>query len=282
MVDTTRIVIGIDPASGEKGSYVFAPDLKLDGPMSPSELRRLLPSRSAREECGTQPFGTDSCLVCWDAPLTGLQDPDALVEEEPNTDDDKNKDTESLTTRLIERTGKDSRYPRIANASKATGVSVLGFSGLSHWVISRHVLGLPRVGRFDADYRQLPLQPVFKKEQLEEDQYKWAVTEVHPTLAVYLWLSDGSTDGGPDWRQYKGQGKDSDVAAAVSVMWETLYKRFHGHLDAPLSPPNGEDAFDARVAWLLGCLWLKGDKVEVCGDEKKGSFLLPKGACDSD
>lgn len=281
MTDQTRTVIGIDPASG-KDSYVFAPDLDLDGPMSPSELRKSLPSRSAREECDAKPFGTDSCLVCWDAPLTGLQNPDVLVEEEHSTGDDEKKDTESLTTRIIERTGRDSKYPRIATASQAAGVSVRGFSGLSHWVISRNVLGLPRVGRFDAEYEQLPLQPVFHKEELEEDQYKWAVTEVHPTLAVYLWLADGTPGGGRDWHQYKGQGKNSDVATVVGAMWETLYKRFSIYLGTAISHPKSEDAFDARVAWLLGYLWLNGGEVEVCGNEKDGSFLLPRGAAESD
>jgi hypothetical protein len=137
----------------------------------------MLPSRSEQKECGKKPFGTDSCLVCWDAPLSGLQQPDALTTNETPS-------TESLTTRTIERTGDKSldKYRRIANAARKTGVSVRGFSGLSHWVISRNVLGLPRVGRFDA-----------------------------------------------------------------------------------------------RVAWLLGHLWLHGDAVELVGNRQDGTFLLPRG-----
>ncbi len=237
----------------------------IDRIMKPSEMRKLLPSRSAREECGTQPFGTDSCLACWDAPLTGLQEPDALVVEEVSAGKYKNEDRDSLTTRPIERTGKDSKYPGIARASSAAGVSVRSFCGLSHWVISRNVLGLPRVGRFDAKYDELPLYPVFTKEALTRHQ--WAVTEVHPTLAVYLWLQNGSPDGRPDWHQYKGKGKDSDVVAAVQTMWETLCERFEICLDSSITPPSGEDAFDARVAWLLGLLWVNGDEVELVGNE---------------
>gem|GEM_PF-2052749 len=291
MAENTRKVIGIDPASG-KGSYVFAPgivdpnpEIAAKGPgidrnMKPSELRALLPSNLDSTRKVATPFEVDSCLVCWDAPLTGLQDPDALVEEKPSTGDDKNKDAESLTTRPIERSGKDSKYPSIAEASKAAGVSVLGFSGLSHWVISRNVLGLPRVGRFDTEYKKLPLYPVFTKNELTH--HDWAVTEVHPTLAVYLWLADRSPDDRPYWHQYKGQGKDSDVVAAVMEMWDTLCKRFGRYLATPISPPNSEDAFDARVAWLLGFLWLNSEEVELVGSEKDGSFLLPKGACNSD
>ena len=36
------------------------------------------------------------------------------------------------------------------------------------------------------------------------------------------------------------------------------------------------DAYDARVAWLLGHLWLHGDAVELVGTEQDGTFLLPR------
>lgn len=264
-----RVVIGIDPASGEKGSYVFAPDLDLDGTMSPSELRMLLPSRSAREECSRRPFGTESCLVCWDAPLTGLQNPDALRVEEPSSDGK----IESLTTRPIERTDKDAyddrERRRIVDASKQPGVSVLGFSGLSHWVITRNVLGLPRVGRFDAEYKNLPLFPVFSKEELAG--HDWAVTEVHPTLAAYIWLHASKK-----WRPYKGGGISADETRRVtSKLWKHL-EAMHSIPQQSEPPKWSDDAFDARVAWLLGYLWLQGDTVVLVGNEQDGSFLLPK------
>lgn len=275
-----RVVIGIDPASGGKGSYVFAPTIKdpdpqkangsgIDRPMSPLELRALLPSRSAREECSRKPFGTESCLVCWDAPLTGLQDPDGLLVRVSNEGVGTKKDNESLTTRPIERTGNDSKYPEIAKASEAPGVSVLGFSGLSHWVITRNVLGLPRVGRFDAEYKELPLYPVFSKEEL--DGHDWAVTEVHPTLAAYIWLHASKK-----WRPYKGGGISADETRQITKeLWEQLEKMHPiPHQSAP--PRWSDDAFDARVAWLLGYLWLQGDTVVLVGSEQDGSFLLPK------
>ena len=105
MSDNTRKVIGIDPASG-KGSYVFAPDVPdpnsdeakgpgIDRTMTPLELRELLPSPIAPDQYDRRPFDTESCLVCWDAPLMGLQNPDELVVEETDNKDDK----DSLTTR---------------------------------------------------------------------------------------------------------------------------------------------------------------------------------------
>ena len=277
-----RVVIGIDPASGDKGSYVFAPDVNdpdpaknrgrgIDRSMTPSELRTLLPSRNAREECGRKPFHTEACLVCWDAPLTGLQDPDALEIEEESSQ------KESLTTRPIERTGAKVKpeYQSVARATGEPGVSIRGFSGLSHWVITRNVLGLPRVGRFDAPYDELPLFPVFEKEEVAN--HNWAITEVHPTLAVYLWLKGRLAGDKTLWRQYKGSGKESDVVEAVQAMWEILHNQFlNEERYSELSAPMSDDAFDARVAWLLGYVWLHETGVEIVGTEQDGSFLLPK------
>jgi hypothetical protein len=297
MQDITRKVIGIDPASGKKGSYVFAPGVTdprepsspgIDRSMQPWELRDLLPSPQERTDSKRKPFGTDSCLVCWDAPLTGQRHPDMLDITVLSEEEQKK---ESLTTRAIERTGEKALkiYREIADAATKPGVSVRGFSGLSHWVISRNVLGLPRVGRFDAEYEQLPLQPVFYEEQLAQPRYEWAVTEVHPTLAVYLWLKGKSQNDEGDWRQYKGNGKDSDRAGAVQGMWRNLWKRFESYMslsfslpDDDHSLPKDEDAFDARIAWLLGFLWLNSDEVKLVGNEKDGSFLLPKGVANSD
>lgn len=274
-----RVVIGIDPASG-KGSYVFSPGVSdlgsgeisgrgIDRVMKRTELRELLRSSCEQKDSGATPFNAESCLVCWDAPLTGPRYPDAPHPEIAEEGEDRK---ESLTTREIERKGKDSRYPDVAAASAAPGVSICGFSGLSHWVISRHVLGLPRVGRFDAKYCELPLYPVFTREELHK--HRFAITEVHPTLAVWMWL--GKTE---DWQPYKGSKiSKKKVAEAVQSMWRTLIENhlpgFGDQLKLPL--PTDGDAFDARVAWLLGYLWLTGDGVEVVGTEHDGSFLLPR------
>ena len=99
---------------------------------------------------------------------------------------------------------------------------------------------------------------------------------MHPTLAVYLWLKDSLYDGTGHWRQYKGTGKDKDVPGSVQAMWEILHRRFATESDYSLSPPENEDAFDARVDWLLGHLWLNRKGVQLVGNEQDGSFLLPK------
>jgi hypothetical protein len=253
MQENTRRVIGIDPASGKK-SYVFAPG-EYDDYYSAEQLRNLVHDQ----------LNKPSCLICWDAPLTGPPDPDA-------------DDPGNMTMRQIEsRKGSENEYhTTVAKwVTNNPGVALRPFSGLSHWVISRNVLGLPRVGRFDAQFDALPLYPVFEKDELSKHQ--WAVTEVHPTLAVYLWLHEPTDEKEPNWRQYKGKSKEADVVDAVQAMWEILHDRFLYNTKIQLSEPTSDDAFDARVAWLLGYLWLHGDAVELVGNEQDGTFLLPRG-----
>lgn len=235
--------------------------------MAPSELREVLPAARDHKGIASTPFGVDSCLVCWDAPLTGLQNPDALMVEAKS----QNDDAESLTTRPIERKGEKApkEYRKVADAAAQPGVSVLGFSGLSHWVISRNVLGLPRVGRFDAKYDELPLYPVFTKEELTH--HKWAVTEVHPTLAAWMWLPESS-----GWEPYKGAGVSARQTREVTKkLWDDLLAMHHvGDVGANFEKWS-DDAFDARIAWLLGHLWLHSNSVQIIGNEQDGSFLIP-------
>lgn len=95
-------VLGVDPASGKKGSALFDGQSIREG-VRPDELRTEI----------TKTVG----LVTWDAPLTGP----------PKPDGDASGDHD-LTKRPIEKIwGK--------RVSLAKGVSVRGYAGLSHWVI---------------------------------------------------------------------------------------------------------------------------------------------------
>lgn len=231
--------------------------------MTPSELREMLPSRRSTANPVLTPFNTNSCLVCWDAPLTGPPYPDA---DEPGT----------MTMRAIETTkSKDNTYFNVVAkwAKENNGVALRPFSGLSHWVITRNLLGLPRTGIFDAPYADLPLYPVFKKEELPH--YRFAVTEVHPALAVAAWL-------GKDFEKYKRvkKGESTHGSSVLENLWEKIWDRVYSKIRLPELRPEkieSDDAFDARVAWLLGYLWLHGDAVELVGNEQDGTFLLPRG-----
>lgn len=257
-----RVVIGIDPASG-KDSHVFAPELDdgIDRSMTPSELRRLLPSPRTTTEKVSTPFGVETCLVCWDAPLTGPPYPDA---DDPGV----------MTMRSVEATkNNDNEYfDRVATWAKdRKGVALRPFSGLSHWVITRNLLGLPRTGIFDAPFSELPLYPVFTREAL--NHYRFAVTEVHPALAVAAWL-------GEDFEQYKHvkKGESTHGNSVLNDLWKKIRDKVQHRSRLPelrSEDIKSDDAFDARVAWLLGYLWLRGNTVKLVGNEQDGSFLLP-------
>ena len=133
---STRTVIGIDPASSrkKKKSYVFCPARNLDEEMDVPELRKKI-----------RQWAAESVLVCWDAPLTGPEDPSGAG------------DPGSLTQREVE-----TQLAKLIK--KAPGVSVRGFSGLTHWTVTRHLLGLPRVGPYDLPEEDLPLKLVFRRD----------------------------------------------------------------------------------------------------------------------
>jgi hypothetical protein len=233
-------VIGVDPASGKK-SYVFSPELRIDSALNVAQLHGHI-----------QQWSTDRVLLCWDAPLTGPSNPN-----HPN-------ESANLTRRPIEETH--------ANSTKdVEGVSVLGYSGLSHWTITRHLLGLPIVSRFDAPFDQLPLYPVFDRSSV--DKHSAVVTEVHPTLALWYWLQNESL-----FPYKKSSMKADERRAKVHDAWATLLQALEPfHLEiADFGPPSSDDELDARLAWILGTLWLKDEAVHLEGDVKTGSFLLPR------
>ena len=154
------LIVGVDPAAGKKKrSYVFAPDEKppIDCPVDLECLRNLI----KRWE------GQRDVLVCWDSPLTGPTLP-------PPSHG-------SLASRPLEET----LSRELDDAARSRGVNVLPFACVSHWVISRHLLGLPRVGCFDLA-RNLPLRWVSRRDEV--GQGVACVVEVHPTLALWRWL----------------------------------------------------------------------------------------------
>ena len=109
-------------------------------------------------------------LVCWDAPLTGPQDPDraGVVEKD-------------FSQRSI-----DSFFARKETGFKTPkGISVLPYSGCPHWVITRSLLGLPRSGRFDIRHKELPFHLLPGEDRNEYPRPR--VVEIHPAVAAWLW-----------------------------------------------------------------------------------------------
>ncbi len=240
----TVSVISIDPAPN-KGSTVC------DGiafyKETPAELR----GRLSRVNRGA--------LVCWDAPLTGPQDPDhaGMVEK-----DFSQRCIDSFFT----RTETEFKTPR--------GISVLPYSGCPHWVITRSLLGLPRTGRFDVRYKDLPFRFLPGEERNESPRP--CVVEIHPAVAAWLWCrgQQGFPRRTEPW-PYKSS-KKTDLRGK---MWKCI-RRQTGDVACP--NPRSGDEFDAAVGYLLGVLFLRGrteaqsrPSVILLGDRKTGSFLVP-------
>ena len=206
----------------------------------------------------------DSILICWDAPLTG---PSAVA---LRSDTLKGSD---LTQRPIEKFFSQSKW----HFKAPKGISILPYSGCSHWTISRSLLGLPRMGPFDIS-DGLPFQ--LCQESVFQGKGAWVV-EVHPAVAMWLWTKDEICL--TSW-EYK-----KDIRIADSIL-ECLLKilrdsNLHDALEsvkefcrpADTAPKGFDDILDACIAYILGELWIIGDpRVMLLGDERTGSMLVPR------
>ncbi len=197
----------------------------------------------------------DDLLVCWDAPLTG---PPASVLSGAAAKG------AAFTQRPIEsffsRAGTGFKTPK--------GISVLGYSGCPHWAITRNLLGLPRVGRFDAHVESLPLFPL--TDQHPRPMHGCCIVEVHPAVALWLWSRQR--------RRLTASWLYKKERSVLRELWLELLT-VPGVAEALCqvqTVPKSDDELDARVAYVLGRLWLDDPaSVVLLGDADTGSFLIP-------
>ena len=237
-------VCGVDPAPG-KGLQVF------DGE------DRTYPVERARGFLETiRHMG--EVLVTWDAPLSGPPAcvPDGAGEMGP-----------AFTQRPI-----DSFFRQAAGLKAPKGISVQGYGGCPHWTISRSLLGLPRVGPYDAPASSLPFL-LASADQGQRPSSGCHVAEVHPAVALWLWCRGRRDDGELSW-EYK---RDDDV---LHELWRVLTKKTDAGRVLGLGDSctdMNDDELDARVAYALGRLWLDDpESVVLLGDLDTGTFLVPR------
>lgn len=266
-------VIAIDPAPG-KDSTVY------EG----GERFREIPGDKMRSFLKGIEDEKPPVLVCWDAPLTGPRNP----ENAGHPGD--------FTVRRLDSFFRQEKFwsKRKGDGFKTPpGISVQPYPGCPHWTISRSVLGLPRLGPFDADYDRLPfhLLPHREGEVSGEEVARMdrpCIVEIHPAVAAWLWCKDHkklrprSWKRGNGWR-YKGDKKDPDLQGE---MWEVIFDLCDDALKATLPKlepdeksrkPANDDQFDAVIGYILGVKWLRGDDdVVLLGDRENGSMLLPR------
>ena len=227
-------VIGIDVAP-KRGGHVC--DGKCVKYLKPAALEKYL-----REEL------PKNVLIAWDAPLTGPRDPD-----KPCTN------VQDLTTRKIESFFQTSKFEFKA----PPGVSVLGYGSCPHWTISRALLGLPRVGQYDAPLAGLPFELVTNDQDRRRTGRR--IIEVHPAVALWLWCKADGYEG--PWR-YKGSKKDETALAKLAKLMSLRLKN-----EKVVNADH--DQLDAWTAWHLANCWLHNNGVMLLGSAQYGSFLLP-------
>lgn len=263
------IIIGIDPAPSAKGHAMVCikdEQFKIDEKVTHLGLREKIKDWK----------GKPAILIGWDAPLTGPNDPDDDKASESNKGD--------FTKRPIESCWN---HPKEVWLPK--GISVQGYASCQHWTITRNLLGLPRVGKFDKKEKELPFKLLMSRPENWFGQY---VVEVHPALAMYLWIIRDKVDSKVCDYRYKGNGsKDCSSAQRkanrerivndlfnvwkneeiLNSLWPSLKTK---DTDCKKSP----DVLDALVAAVLVYVWVKDkdhNTVILLGDHVKGSFLLP-------
>lgn len=196
-------------------------------------------------------YRKEKTLICWDAPLTG-----------------KGQDigNGSLSDRPIEKF--------LRGRIKAEGVSILPYSGCPHWTISRSLLGLPKVGNYDRD--DIPFK-LLASTLCDVPM----VAEVHPAVAVFLWLGD-------KFQKYKSSDfKKGKSRSIVKKLWNELISlrgfleiRNLGTIKINVEPQN-DDELDALIGYILGIKFVNGDNVYLLGDgddedvAKSGAILIP-------
>ena len=234
-------VYGVDPAP-KKGMAVF------DGRDRHILLQE---SRSFIASLKTDP----DLLICWDASLTGP--PCSVIEG-------GEAGGSAFSQRPIE-----SFFSRAETGFKTPqGISVRGYSGCPHWALSRSLIGLPRTGPFDVE--TLPFRLV--SDEVQKPLLGQCVVEVHPALALWLWCRfDRDTNSAWGYKQ------DASVCRYLWTQLLQVAAVSNVLSSASLLTPSSDDELDARLAYVLGRLWLDDPpSVVLLGDQDHGTFLLPR------
>lgn len=246
-------IIGIDPAPGKK-SCVCDPHgvvNNLNSVFQMHDQESLYGKlKSLKNDSPEVPV-----LICWDAPLTAKRN---LESEDVQKGD--------FTMRDIEKKYRAQKLPK--------GISVLPYCSAPHWTFSQFCLGLPQVG--GAMKGVEPLFPLITSDQERENIKLTSVVEVHPAVALHVWLA-GTAYGQGLERDWKYKRNDPRSTAHANALREELALRDTDGISLSfLNEVNNDDELDAAIAYLLGSLWLKKSHVKIDGSRAEGAWLMPE------
>lgn len=248
-------VIGIDPAPSKK-SVIYDGEKFIE--KKAVELKEYLDELIE---------SNDNALICWDAPLTGGS-PTNFNQEIEKYNPFYQRKIEQLINKEI---------------PKVEGISTLPYAGCSHWAITQHCFGLPLINDEFKPENQTPFKLIPNQDKQEKPFEGKHIVEVHPALALWLWLKDSKVE---DWNYKKSPRKSKETSEnnppkskkdileeLTSKLSDKITKDFSSFEILKIKIKN-DDHLDAYVAWLLGTLWLK-DEVILVGNKNTGAMLLP-------
>jgi len=232
-------VIGIDPAPSKKSTIY---DGKKFEHKDYASLKKYLSEELEKNK---------KILICWDAPLTF-----------PKIPSEKPEEYSPLYMRPIE-------YFFSKNYDLPKGISVLGYAGCSHWAISQYILGYPRP---EVDCNINPRYKLICKDSQkisEESENGIYITEVHPALAIWMYLKSSVPKDNFNWKYKKSTKTLNNIVNLLKIK----------NILNNIPEINNDDELDAYIAWKLGNDWINAEpinnKVSILGNELTGSFLLP-------
>lgn len=235
-------VIGVDPAPG-KGSTVFDGKTFHDN-LNPDKLIGFINELESDTN--------NHILICWDAPLTG-----------PGDLKDGRFTIRPIEKFLKIKLGMNNKKKE----DKISGLSIQGYSSCPHWTISRYVFGMPRFGNNNFNrVTECPEDKLPFQMATESTLKGNSIIEVHPALAMYLWLGE--------LKKYKGR----EPKESAKDLWDELLR-----LRIPEACKIGDidkeklndDRLDSAVAYMLGKVWTTSKDVELIGDKINGQILVP-------
>lgn len=233
-------VIGIDPAPSKK-TVIYDGEQFIE--ISAIELKKEYLDKVKADT-----------LICWDAPLTG-----GMSE---NFEDGDSPFYQRRIEQLINKI-----------MPKVEGISTLPYAGCSHWAITQHCFGFPLINDEFKPMKQTPFKLIFNQDEQDKPFEGKYIVEVHPALALWLWLKDKVED----WNYKGGTGKNKKTSAEKKEIIKKIITELNEKLsfNVPLEIEK-DDYLDAYIAWKLGDLWInEKKKVILVGNKNTGAMLLP-------